>query len=186
MRAGKLPRKWLRLKRGNGTFAGSFCVRRTCNLRSCHTGGLNISLHTRGRGIEGKGARGGKKSIRLIFAVRFVAANQTESMSFHNELSYCGSSPLSHPQNRGCVSTGSEDRVSLPISIFVLSDLPHLPSLVRLAFSCPSITTWAQLLLIRPSAVDATAVSLGDARGEDGAPETKILRCDREQLQLHI
>lgn len=32
-------------------------MRRTCNLRSCHTGGLNISLHTRGRGIEGKGAR---------------------------------------------------------------------------------------------------------------------------------
>lgn len=62
MRAGKLPRKWLRLKRGNGTFAGSFCVRRTCNLKSRHTGGLNISLHTRGRGIEGKGARGKKKA----------------------------------------------------------------------------------------------------------------------------
>lgn len=144
MRAGKLPRKWLRLKRGNGTFSRSFCVRRTCNLRSCHTGGLNISLHTRGRGIGGKGVRE-KKSIRLIFAVRFVAANQTESMSFHNELSYCGSSPLLHPQNRECVSTGSKDRVSLPVSIFVLSALPDLPSLVQLAFSCPSITTWAKL-----------------------------------------
>lgn len=163
MRAGKLLRKWLRLKRGNGTFAGSFCVRRTCNLKSCHTGGLNISLHTRGRGIEGKGAR--KKSVRLIFAIRFIAANQTESISFHNELSYCGSSPLLHPQNRECVSTGSEDRVYLPVSILVLSDSPHLPSLVRLAFSCPSITTWAKLLLIFPSAVVTTAVSLGDAGG---------------------
>lgn len=67
MRAGKLPRKWLRLKRGNGTFAGSFCVRLTCNLRSCHTGELNISLHTRGRGIEGKGARKKKKKAYASF-----------------------------------------------------------------------------------------------------------------------
>lgn len=107
-------------------------------------------------------------------------------MSFHNELSYCGSSPLSHPQNWECVSTGSEDRVSLPVAIYVLSGLPHLPSLVRLAFSCPSITTWAKLLLIRPSVVNATAVSLGDAGGEDGAPATKMLRRDLEQLQQHI
>lgn len=33
----------IKTRYSNGIFAGSFCVRCTCNLRNCHTGGLNIS-----------------------------------------------------------------------------------------------------------------------------------------------
>lgn len=60
--------------------------------------------------VKIKGRRG---EVLAWFLPRAVSANQTESMSFLNELSYCSSSPLSHSLNGGFVLILSQNRGSL-------------------------------------------------------------------------